>query len=122
MTDPVSLEPVTGESTYAPTRLAGEMERDLAAPGATAGTTTPTDRRNDPTATDEERLEAFTAHVHAGGKVEAGDWMPDEYRNGVLRFVEMHANSELMGILPEREWIMKAPTLQRKLLMSRLGD
>ncbi len=35
--------------------------------------------------------------------------MPDEYRTSVLRFVEMHANSELMGILPEREWIMRAP-------------
>ena len=120
MTDPVSLEPVTGESTYAPTRLAGEMERDAPAPAAAAGgaTATSTDRRNDPTATEDERLEAFAAHVHAGGKVEAGDWMPDEYRNGVLRFVEMHANSELMGILPEREWIMRAPSLKRKLALT----
>ncbi|HLA17138.1 MAG TPA: Phenylacetic acid catabolic protein, partial [Candidatus Limnocylindrales bacterium] len=51
----------------------------------------------------------FEAHVTAGGKVEAGDWMPDEYRTAVLRFVEMHANSELMGVLPERDWILRAP-------------
>ena len=37
---------------------------------------------------------------------------------GVLRFVEMHANSELMGVLPEREWIMRAPTLRRKLALT----
>src|SRR3954468_9782563 len=66
----------------------------------------------------EARFDAFAAHVQAGGKVEAGDWMPDEYRKGVLRFVEMHANSELMGILPERDWIMRAPTLRRKLALT----
>ena len=44
--------------------------------------------------------------------------MPDEYRQSVLRFVEMHANSELMGVLPEREWIMRAPTLKRKLALT----
>jgi ring-1,2-phenylacetyl-CoA epoxidase subunit PaaA len=66
----------------------------------------------------DERYELFEAHVLAGGKVEAGDWMPDEYRTGVLRFVEMHANSELMGVLPEREWLMRAPTLRRKLALT----
>ena len=44
--------------------------------------------------------------------------MPDEYRTAVLRFVEMHANSELMGVLPERDWIMRAPTLRRKLALT----
>ena len=37
---------------------------------------------------------------------------------GVLRFVEMHANSELMGVLPEREWLLRAPTLRRKLALT----
>ena len=70
-----------------------------------------------------ERAEAFYAHVSGGGKVEAGDWMPDEYRAAVLKFVEMHANSELMGVLPEREWILRAPTLKRKLaLTSKVQD
>ena len=66
----------------------------------------------------DERFATFEAHVAGGGKVEATDWMPDEYRTAVLRFVEMHANSELMGVLPEREWIMRAPTLRRKLALT----
>jgi ring-1,2-phenylacetyl-CoA epoxidase subunit PaaA len=67
--------------------------------------------------------EGFYAHVGSGGKVEADDWMPDEYRAAVLKFVEMHANSELMGVLPERDWIMRAPTLRRKLaLTSKIQD
>jgi ring-1,2-phenylacetyl-CoA epoxidase subunit PaaA len=66
----------------------------------------------------DERFELFEAHVTAGGKIEPNDWMPDEYRSAVLRFVEMHANSELMGVLPEREWIMRAPTLRRKLALT----
>jgi ring-1,2-phenylacetyl-CoA epoxidase subunit PaaA len=67
---------------------------------------------------DTDRLEAFKAHLANGGKVEATDWMPDEYRMALIRFIEMHANSELMGVLPEREWIMKAPTLHRKLALT----
>ena len=44
--------------------------------------------------------------------------MPDEYRAKLVKFIEMHANSELMGVLPEREWILRAPTLQRKLALT----
>jgi len=44
--------------------------------------------------------------------------MPEEYRARLVKFVEMHANSELMGVLPEREWILRAPTLQRKLALT----
>jgi ring-1,2-phenylacetyl-CoA epoxidase subunit PaaA len=67
---------------------------------------------------DQNRIDEFTRFVQKGGKIEAGDWMPDEYRRAVLKFVEMHANSELMGVLPEREWINKAPTLKRKLALT----
>ncbi len=67
---------------------------------------------------DQDRIDEFTRFVQKGGKIEAGDWMPDEYRRAVLKFVEMHANSELMGVLPEREWINKAPTLKRKLALT----
>ena len=67
--------------------------------------------------------EAFYAHVMDGGKVEADDPMPDDYRAAILKFVEMHANSELMGVLPERDWILRAPTLRRKLaLTSKIQD
>ena len=44
--------------------------------------------------------------------------MPDEYRAKLIKFIEMHGNSELMGVLPEREWILRAPTLQRKLALT----
>ncbi len=72
---------------------------------------------------EQARANAFYAHVSGGGKVEADDWMPDDYRAAVLKFVEMHANSELMGVLPEREWILRAPTLKRKLaLTSKVQD
>ena len=67
---------------------------------------------------DPNRVAEFTEYVQKGGKVEVGDWMPEEYRLGVLKFVEMHANSELMGVLPEREWINKAPNLKRKLALT----
>ncbi len=67
---------------------------------------------------DTARTEAFLAHIANGGKVEATDWMPEEYRTALIRFIEMHANSELMGVLPEREWIMRAPSLQRKLALT----
>src|SRR5690348_17766265 len=64
------------------------------------------------------RTADFRAQIDAGGQVEATDWMPDEYRRRVLRFVEMHANSEIMGALPERDWIGRAPSLKRKLGLS----
>src|SRR4029450_3616002 len=64
------------------------------------------------------RTEEFLAHVQSGGLVETGDWRPDEYRRRLRKFVEMHANSELMGVLPERDWILRAPTLQRKLALT----
>ena len=66
----------------------------------------------------EDRVAAFKARIDAGEKVEAGDWMPDAYREAALKFIEMHANSELMGALPEREWIPRAPTLRRKLSLT----
>ncbi|HVL82536.1 MAG TPA: 1,2-phenylacetyl-CoA epoxidase subunit PaaA [Actinomycetota bacterium] len=70
-----------------------------------------------------DRVLAFKARIDAGEKVEAADWMPDEYRDAVLRFIEMHANSEIMGALPEREWIPRAPSLRRKLsLTSKVQD
>src|SRR6201984_3750482 len=62
--------------------------------------------------------QAFLEYVRAGGQVETTDWMPDEYRRLLIKFIEMHGNSELMGVLPEREWILRAPTLQRKLALT----
>ena len=57
----------------------------------------------------------FESFLDAGGIVEPTDDMPDEYRQQVFRFIELHANSELMGGLTERDWIPKAPGLRRKM-------
>jgi ring-1,2-phenylacetyl-CoA epoxidase subunit PaaA len=66
----------------------------------------------------ETREREFLEYVQSGGQVETDDWMPDEYRARLRKFIEMHGNSELMGVLPEREWILRAPTLQRKLALT----
>ena len=64
------------------------------------------------------REQEFLDYVQGGGLVETEDWMPDEYRARLIKFIEMHGNSELMGVLPERDWILRAPTLQRKLALT----
>jgi ring-1,2-phenylacetyl-CoA epoxidase subunit PaaA len=71
----------------------------------------------------EEKLADFNERVAGGAKVETEDWMPDDYRRGVLKFVEMHANSEIMGALPERECLPFAPSLKRKMsLAAKIQD
>ncbi len=59
-------------------------------------------------------LDDFQTFIDEGGIVEPNDDMPDEFRQEVFRFVEFHANSELMGGLTERDWIPKAPGLRLK--------
>jgi ring-1,2-phenylacetyl-CoA epoxidase subunit PaaA len=66
----------------------------------------------------DEREATFRARVERGDLIEAGEWLPEDYRLGVLKFLEMHANSEIMGALPEREWIPRAPTLRRKMSLT----
>ena len=53
-----------------------------------------------------------------GGLVEPNDWMPEAYRTLMLRMAEHHANSEIVGALPEGEWITRAPSLLRKLALT----
>lgn len=70
-----------------------------------------------------EKLAAFERRVSAGGIVEPDDWMPHNYRVGMLRMAEHHANSEIVGALPEGEWITRAPSLRRKLaLIAKVQD
>lgn len=66
----------------------------------------------------DEKVAEFKARIDRGEKVETDDWMPDEYRQAALKFIEMHANSEVMGALPEREWIPRAPSLRRKMSLT----
>lgn len=72
---------------------------------------------------DPDRVAEFQAHIDAGGLVEVDDWMPHNYRVGMLRVAEHHANSEIVGALPEGEWITRAPSLRRKLaLIAKVQD
>jgi ring-1,2-phenylacetyl-CoA epoxidase subunit PaaA len=59
--------------------------------------------------------EEFQAFLDGEGVVEREDDLPGEYRTQVFRFIELHANSELMGGLTERDWIPRAPGLRRKM-------
>ncbi len=62
--------------------------------------------------------ETFIEGINAGGKIEAGDWMPDDYRKLLIKQIHMHAMSEIMGAYPEKEWVGHAPTIQRKLALN----
>ncbi len=72
---------------------------------------------------DDTRLGEFEARIDRGELIEADDWMPENYRIGMLRMAEHHANSEIVGALPEGEWITRAPSLKRKLaLIAKVQD
>ncbi len=60
---------------------------------------------------------AFQEKVDAGIKIEAKDWMPEGYRKTLIRQISQHAHSEIVGQLPEGNWIGRAPTLDRKMIL-----
>ena len=65
----------------------------------------------------------FQARVDADEKIEAKDWMPDAYRQTLIRQISQHAHSEIVGMLPEGNWISRAPTLRRKaVLIAKVQD
>src|SRR5213593_3550856 len=66
---------------------------------------------------------AFQARIDEGIKIEAKDWMPDAYRKTLIRQISQHAHSEIVGMLPEGNWVTRAPTLKRKaILMAKVQD
>jgi ring-1,2-phenylacetyl-CoA epoxidase subunit PaaA len=68
-------------------------------------------------------LAAFQARIDAGDTIEARDWMPDRYRKTLIRQISQHAHSEIVGQLPEANWITRAPTLRRKaILLAKVQD
>jgi ring-1,2-phenylacetyl-CoA epoxidase subunit PaaA len=73
---------------------------------------------------DERDLEQrFQARVDAELKIEPKDWMPLRYRNTLIRQISQHAHSEIVGMLPEGNWITRAPSLKRKtILISKVQD
>ncbi|WP_299281616.1 1,2-phenylacetyl-CoA epoxidase subunit PaaA [uncultured Tateyamaria sp.] len=72
---------------------------------------------------DPEKLTAFQARIDAGDKIEPKDWMPSGYRKTLIRQIGQHAHSEIVGQLPEGNWITRAPTLERKaILLAKVQD
>ena len=70
-----------------------------------------------------QRQEAFDVRIDAGEFIEAKDWMPDHYRKTLLRQISQHAHSEIVGMLPEGNWVTRAPTLKRKaILLAKVQD
>lgn len=67
--------------------------------------------------------ERFQARIDADEKIEPKDWMPDHYRKTLLRQISQHAHSEIVGMLPEGNWITRAPSLRRKVaLLAKVQD
>jgi ring-1,2-phenylacetyl-CoA epoxidase subunit PaaA len=71
----------------------------------------------------EELQKIFNDKVALEVKIEPKDWMPDDYRKTLIRQISQHAHSEIVGMLPEANWITRAPTLRRKAtLLAKVQD
>jgi len=69
------------------------------------------------------KLYEFEERIDRGEKIEPRDWMPDLYRKQLIRMIEQHAHSEIIGALPEGTWITRAPGFRRKMaLMAKVQD
>ncbi len=72
---------------------------------------------------DTEKLEAFQARIDREEKIEPNDWMPAAYRKTLVRQISQHAHSEVVGMLPEGNWVTRAPSLERKaILLAKIQD
>ena len=79
--------------------------------------------KSEATQEDPAMLAAFQARIDAGEKIEPKDWMPVGYRKTLIRQIGQHAHSEIVGQLPEGNWITRAPTLERKaILLAKVQD
>jgi ring-1,2-phenylacetyl-CoA epoxidase subunit PaaA len=86
--------------------------------------TAPKEERKPLRSAEEAELERrFEARIDEGAFIEAKDWMPDHYRKTLLRQISQHAHSEIVGMLPEGNWVTRAPTLKRKaILLAKIQD
>jgi ring-1,2-phenylacetyl-CoA epoxidase subunit PaaA len=72
---------------------------------------------------DAELAARFQERVDAEERIEANDWMPEAYRRTLIRQISQHAHSEIVGMLPEGNWITRAPSLRRKAaLLAKVQD
>ena len=73
--------------------------------------------------TDKTALAQFQKRIDAEQRIEPNDWMPQGYRKTLIRQISQHAHSEVVGMLPEGNWITRAPTLKRKAaLLAKIQD
>ena len=74
-------------------------------------------------AEDAARLARFEARIDAEERIEPNDWMPEAYRRTLIRQISQHGHSEIVGMLPEGNWITRAPSLRRKAaLLAKVQD
>ena len=72
---------------------------------------------------DNARTQAFDARIARDETIEPKDWMPERYRKQLVRMMSQHAHSEVVGMLPEGNWITRAPSLRRKIsLLAKVQD
>src|ERR1700729_2160881 len=72
---------------------------------------------------DPERAAQFQARIDIDDRIEPNDWMPAAYRKTLTRQISQHAHSEIVGMLPEGNWITRAPSLKRKsILIAKVQD
>lgn len=75
------------------------------------------------TMTPEEKEIKFEERIANGEVIEPKDWMPEKYRKQLIRMMSQHAHSEIVGMLPEGNWITRAPSLRRKaVLLAKVQD
>src|SRR6185312_12918696 len=71
----------------------------------------------------QELQKSFDDKISEEIRIEPKDWMPEDYRKTLIRQISQHAHSEIVGMLPEANWITRAPTLRRKAtLLAKVQD
>ncbi|MGA1597602.1 MAG: 1,2-phenylacetyl-CoA epoxidase subunit PaaA [bacterium] len=77
----------------------------------------------DSLAEQQAKEQEFESRIARGEKIEPKDWMPERYRRQLVRMISQHAHSEVVGMLPEGNWITRAPSLRRKMgLLAKVQD
>lgn len=72
---------------------------------------------------DAVKIQEFEARIARGESIEPKDWMPERFRKQLIRMISQHAHSEIVGMLPEGNWITRAPSLRRKMvLLAKVQD
>lgn len=72
---------------------------------------------------EQQKLQEFQDYIDSGEKIEPKDWMPERFRKQLIRMMSQHAHSEIIGMLPEGNWVTRAPSLRRKLaLLAKVQD